>query len=154
MFASSLNKYQQITKINTEISTYFIPGSCTRHYSSNRGQIRSKKSRTIGNILSPNTNTSLPHNTWLQQYGCYKHSINRCKTCKYLTQTNEFTSYVTKKTFPIKQYINCSTFHVIYIISCMQYVGCTTRKLGGCMTQVLFRISSWTDVLTFSCKIC
>ncbi|XP_056372529.1 fibroblast growth factor 18 isoform X1 [Hyla sarda] len=52
----------------------------------------------------------------------------------------------TGKTYKIKQYVNCNTTHVIYLIYCtkckMQYVGCTTTplKMSAAEENVDFRI--------------
>ncbi|OCT70327.1 hypothetical protein XELAEV_18037251mg [Xenopus laevis] len=53
---------------------------------------------------------------------------NRCLTCKYL-KSQEIRSTVTRKTYSIKQFVNCNSTGVIYLITCKkcnkQYIGCT-----------------------------
>lgn len=57
----------------------------------------------------------------------------RCSLCQFVLQSKTFTSFATEQTFQIKNYINCSSTHIIYVINCnacrLQYVGCTIGKM-------------------------
>ena len=48
--------------------------------------------------------------------------------------TKETTSTANDKKFLLRQYINCNTTFVVYVITCrdcnLQYVGCTTNELN------------------------
>jgi len=57
----------------------------------------------------------------------------KCKCCTVITMTNTFQSTVTNNEYIIANNMNCSTSHIIYLITCKkckkQYVGETKRKL-------------------------
>ena len=65
--------------------------------------------------------------------GTYQCKKNQCKMCNLVTNTNKFTSNQTKETFHNKQYANCTSNNIIYLITCkkcnMQYVGQTKHNL-------------------------
>ena len=56
-----------------------------------------------------------------------------CKTCPYITNTNDFKSNTTKEVFKNNALHTCRTAGVVYLINCtkcgMQYVGETGREL-------------------------
>ena len=55
-----------------------------------------------------------------------------CVACKYSKEMNTFTSAVTNKQYTIRQFVNCSSSNVVYMISCkcdLQYVGKTSRPV-------------------------
>lgn len=64
----------------------------------------------------------------------------RCKNCINMTSyTNEFCSTVTKQTFKIKTFIDCSSSFGIYMLECpckLQYVGRTMMTLRNCMNKL------------------
>ncbi|XP_078535778.1 uncharacterized protein LOC144822305 [Lissotriton helveticus] len=59
----------------------------------------------------------------------------RCITCEYLLQTSSVTSYVTRRTYAIRQHLTCRSTCIIYVIQCQrqsckkQYVGQTVNDL-------------------------
>ena len=64
--------------------------------------------------------------------GCFKcHS--KCDLCRnYFTKSSSFTSFITGKTYQIKELLSCESHNVIYLASCnkcrLQYVGSTTNN--------------------------
>lgn len=118
-------------------------------------RIVSRRAPTLGSILSPSV-VECPsrEHTWLQYKGCFKCGTPRCGMCKYLIQGNEVTSCVTKKKFCIKQYLNCNTRHVVYVMTCnschIQYVGCTTRMFKERMREHLGGMRSERSTGNFS----
>lgn len=94
-----------------------------------------KKAPTLGNTLCPSpvqaTDSNKP--TWLKHYGCYKGAHGICTCCKLIEMSQAFTSAKIGLTYNIKQYINCNTTYVVYLITCwmcnIQYVGSTIYKL-------------------------
>lgn len=79
-----------------------------------------------------------------QKNGSFKCNHSKCKCCSNITDgTSEFKSYSTKRTFPIKQQLNCGSTNIIYIISCtcgLQYVGKTSQTLRMCMNSHRYNI--------------
>lgn len=95
----------------------------------------SKKAITLGNILSPSMICSQADTkpTWLRHVGCYQCSHTRCICCQYIKKSTSFISTATNMTYPIKQYMNCSTTYVVYLFTCNlchdQYTGSTSCSL-------------------------
>ena len=62
--------------------------------------------------------------------GCYKCGSKRCELCKYITETNTFTSTVTGETFKINHHFDCNDKCLVYLMTCnkwkKQYTGQTT----------------------------
>lgn len=65
--------------------------------------------------------------------GSFHCDLNTYKYCHVRKVTKTVPSPTTGEQHPFKQYINCGTTYVIYVIQCtschVQYVGCTTRPL-------------------------
>lgn len=107
-----------------------------------------KKAPTLSNILSPSmVKSSKARNpTWLQFPGCFKCSHRRCICCNHLEVSNHFISIVTNKQYSVKQYINCNTTYVVYLITCSacstQYVGSTTCSLKTRVRRHLSDVNS------------
>ena len=62
-----------------------------------------------------------------------------CKCCRFIISTDIFQSTITGKIYTIPNKLNCSSSHVIYLITCQkckkQYVGETNRKLKERLTD-------------------
>lgn len=93
----------------------------------------SRKNRTLGSILSPTVLPSSSSETCLDCKGCYRCGKTCCGTCKHVEHKKEFISVQTQQFFSIQTFINCSTAHLVYLITCkdcmLQYVGSTIRTL-------------------------
>lgn len=93
-----------------------------------------RKAPTHANILSPSLIKSAKSKNpkWLHYPGCFKCSHSRCICCNYIEVSIHFTSVVMNK-YAVKQYFNCNTTYVVYLITCdacaTQYVGSTTYTL-------------------------
>lgn len=60
------------------------------------------------------------------------HACGHCNICKYVHKTDVFTNTDGTKKCKIKQFINCSTTSVIYMLCCLcnkMYIGKTKRQL-------------------------
>ena len=62
--------------------------------------------------------------------GCRGCGSSRCQVCKSISITQEFTSFITKKTYKINHSFDCNDKCLICLLSCKscgkQYVGNTT----------------------------
>jgi len=91
----------------------------------NRMQICYKQPRNLRNMV-----TNLKNPSPLEENpGCRK--CGRCSvSCPVLVEGTRFTSTNTKKTYPIRQKMNCDSSYVIYLSTCKrcggQYVGKST----------------------------
>ncbi|XP_041420379.1 uncharacterized protein LOC121394196 [Xenopus laevis] len=97
-----------------------------------------RRSHTLRDHLSPSmyreTNRGDQRNKgFLKVEGSHKCGSRRCITCQHMKISKEFKSTVTNTSFKIRDYINCNTSTVVYLITCLkcqkQYVGCTSRTL-------------------------
>lgn len=94
-----------------------------------------KKAPTLRQILSPSLFVNKPptERSWLAQKGTYRCGHTRCRCCTLLDTTNTIVSSSNHSVHEMKQYINCNTRNIIYLITCtesqLQYVGHTTQSL-------------------------
>ncbi|OCT87659.1 hypothetical protein XELAEV_18021356mg [Xenopus laevis] len=110
-------------------------------------RVVARRAPTIGSVLAPSLYQKETNNTtWLQSIGSYKCGGPRCVTCTVLKKSTQFTSSVTQETYQIRNYINCNTQSVIYLLTCMkcskQYVGCTMRRLKERIREHLNLVST------------
>lgn len=97
----------------------------------------SRRANTLRNKLSPSlfNDSPLSQPTWLQHKGTYPCGHKVCVCCTVLTVSDHFQSYTNGSNFTNKQYINCNSKNIIYLISCskcrVQYVGHTSQSLKG-----------------------
>lgn len=93
-----------------------------------------KKAPSLADLVSPSLVVAPSENrfTWLKHTGCYNCASPRCDGCNYIDVPKTFKSVVTEKVYTVKQYINCNTSHVVYLVTCtachVQYVGSTVCK--------------------------
>ena len=64
--------------------------------------------------------------------GCFKCDSKRCEVCKYITETDTFTSTVTGETFKINHRFDCNDKCLVYLMTCnkckKQCTGQTTDQ--------------------------
>ncbi|XP_053568734.1 usherin [Bombina bombina] len=106
-----------------------------------------RKLRTLANILSPSMLPTSTTDNWLTPKNVFFHCGSRkCTSCSYATLGDTFKSTGDEKSFKIKEYINCNTSYVIYLLTCklcnIKYVGQTTRTLK---TRILEHLRSIGD---------
>ncbi|OCT72372.1 hypothetical protein XELAEV_18035350mg [Xenopus laevis] len=108
-----------------------------------------RRAYTLGDLLSPSLyreNENRKQDDFLRFNGCFKCGQIRCITCKYLKTSKEFNSTVTKNVYRIKQYINCCSKGIVYLITCTkcgkQYVGCTIRSLKERIREHINQVSN------------
>src|SRR6218665_4043554 len=69
-----------------------------------------------------------------QSIGAFKCNSPRCHTCQDITMTKHFRSTYTRRSYTIKDTLDCKSRNIIYLITCkkcnMQYVGETSRRLS------------------------
>ena len=62
--------------------------------------------------------------------GSLRYGSKRCEVCKYITETNTFTSSVTGETYKINHRLDCNEKCLVYLLTCnkckKQYTGQTT----------------------------
>uniref|UniRef100_A0A803J6K6 GIY-YIG domain-containing protein n=1 Tax=Xenopus tropicalis TaxID=8364 RepID=A0A803J6K6_XENTR len=93
-----------------------------------------RKGRDMASWLSPSLYTSKKRTIpWLNYIGNYRCGRKRCKACHFLNVSKKFNSTHTGAEFQIKQYLNCLSKEVVYLITCScgsQYVGKTVRNVS------------------------
>lgn len=112
-------------------------------------QCVARRATTLGNKLCPSliqtTQTHQP--SWLKHLGCYRCGHNICICCKFINVSRIFTSTNTGLIYNVKQYINCNTTFVVYLITChtcnTQYVGSTMCKLKDRFRRHLSDVNSF-----------
>ena len=67
--------------------------------------------------------------------GSFRYGSKRCEVCKYITETNAFTSSVTGQTYKINHRLDCNHKCLVYLLTCnkckKQYTGQTTDNFRG-----------------------
>ena len=70
-----------------------------------------------------------------EQLAEYKCGSKRCEVCKYITETDSFTSTVTGETIRINHRFDCNNNCLVYLMACnkykKQYTGLTTDQFHG-----------------------
>ncbi|XP_053377373.1 uncharacterized protein LOC123529459 [Mercenaria mercenaria] len=84
--------------------------------------------------------------------GVLKCNRTRCSHCANITESVQFTSSQTLKTYDVKENLNCMSENVIYLITCkkckLQYVGQTHQKCSQRMNSHKFDIRHFPDTPT------
>ncbi|XP_053571161.1 oxidative stress-induced growth inhibitor 2 isoform X2 [Bombina bombina] len=100
--------------------------------------IRDKVTQKFHHKIPPTTNWLTPTK------GNYRCGHVPCKSCKYTDKSFTFTSSQTHKSYPITTRMDCTSTHIIYLITCslcqQQYVGITTRPLKDRIREHLLSI--------------
>lgn len=116
----------------------------TRFLSSKRFQGVPARSSTLRDILvsaNSSTITSRPKGN----HRCERN----CSTCPHMAITTTFTSTSTGKSYKIQGSFSCTSWNVIYLITCkachLQYVGQTSNTLSTRMNQHLSSIRRCSD---------
>ena len=94
----------------------------------------SRRAPTLGGVLSPSLFVSKPiSQTWLNFVGTFKCGTHGCRYCPLIGTGQVVKSCSNGRDFKIKEFINCNTKYVVYVITCnschVQYVGRTIRRL-------------------------
>lgn len=114
-------------------------------------KVVSKRAPTVGQKLSPSlfSSNSDTKRTWLTLSGFFGCNTPKCITCGVAQHGAGFKSETTGKEYKIKQYINCDTKSVVYLVTCqmckVQYVGCTMRKLRNRIAEHVLGIKNPTS---------
>ncbi|XP_075208170.1 uncharacterized protein LOC142313072 [Anomaloglossus baeobatrachus] len=69
--------------------------------------------------------------TWLDRKPIGTFRCGHCKFCKWVAQKKEVVSAITGKTYRIREFVNCGSEGVIYLITCncpLNYIGKTKRE--------------------------
>ena len=64
----------------------------------------------------------------IRTVGCYKCGSKRCEVCKYVTETDTFTSTVTGETFKINHHFDCDDKCLVYLMTCNKFKKQCTRQ--------------------------
>ncbi|OCT80480.1 hypothetical protein XELAEV_18027292mg [Xenopus laevis] len=110
-------------------------------------RVVARRAPTLGMALAPGLfRVETKPKTWLQSQGMSKSGSMRCLTCEVILISDVFECSVTRETYRIRNYINCNTRAVVYLITCkkcrIQYVGCTMRNLKTRIREHLNTIKS------------
>ena len=86
-----------------------------------------KRGKNLKEILSPSRfKIEIPNS---QQVGCFSNNCGKnCNLCSFLVTTNFIQSFVTKETFPIKDFVHCESKNVIY---CINDIYCNLQNVGS-----------------------
>lgn len=133
-----MSKYICITSVFSALSEILMGGyRCV-----------SKKEKTLRNILLPSLVYTKPlaQPTWLRHKGSFIFAHTSCICCSHMDVSDSFHSFVTSSSYDIKQYINCNSIFVVYLISCMisqvPNVGSTCYCLvDTCLMQQRYHIN-------------
>ena len=92
-----------------------------------------RKNRTISNLLSKKQ---------IEKNGFSRacHPEKKLKCCKLITETNNFSSNITKKTYKIHHTSDCKSKNVIYLLECKL---CPVQYVGKAETELHFRLSNY-----------
>ncbi|OCT95527.1 hypothetical protein XELAEV_18013213mg [Xenopus laevis] len=110
-----------------------------------------RRSHTLRDHLSPSMYREMNkgdqrNRSFLKTEGSHKCGSRRCITCQHMKISKEFKSTVTNTSFKIRDYINCNTSTVVYLITCLkcqkQYVGCTSKTLKERIREHLSQIKN------------
>ena len=67
--------------------------------------------------------------------GLFEYGNKRCDVCKYITETDTFTSSVTVETYKINHRFDCNDKCLVHLLTCnkckKQYTGRTTDNFHG-----------------------
>lgn len=86
--------------------------------------------------------------TWLQTATVGSHSCGECSFCTYMPTKKAFVNPVDKKTYNIREFINCKSTGIIYAAQCtcpLLYVGKTTQQLRRRISQHVSTINTGRD---------
>lgn len=108
-----------------------------------------RRARTLKNVLAPSrlkkTRTDKINHSCgtVPRIGSFRCNKERCKCCSIIMHnTSEVQSFTTKKVFQLRNFLDCGSDNVIYVIVCscgLQYVGKTTQPLRVRMNNHRFR---------------
>ncbi|OCT94642.1 hypothetical protein XELAEV_18012324mg [Xenopus laevis] len=110
-----------------------------------------RRSHTLRDHLSPSKYREMNkgdqrNRSFLKIEGSHKCGSRSCITCQHMKISKEFKSTVTNTSFKIRDYINCNTSTVVYLLTCLkcqkQYVGCTSRTLKERIREHLSQIKN------------
>lgn len=117
---------------------------------SSRPLMTAKRSNNLGDLLVHSEYTWTINKKWLTSSrmspGMYK--CGHCNICRYVHQTNVFPNPCGGNDYKIKQFINCSTTRVIYMLTCpcnKTYVGKTKWALRVRIVEHIARIKKKED---------
>lgn len=129
-------QYQDIVKIVKQCLPILYADKALYDVHQRGCSFSSKKCPTLGSVLSPSlfrSQTRQSSHTWLNVTGSYPCGHGTCRQCCRHNKSKTVTSFSTGRVYSRKNYINCHSKHVIYVIKCkacqMQYVGCTIHSL-------------------------
>ena len=115
-----INKHLYLLYMNDEVKRVFTPKPMVSFRSS-----RKISSYLVRAKLYPIERT----------VGSFRYGSKRCEVCKYITETNAFTSSVTGQTYKINHRLDCNHKCLVYLLTCnkckKQYTGQTTDNFRG-----------------------
>lgn len=112
----------------------------TSHLDPNKFMVAYRRPKNLKDLLVHSSMGGPPTTT-----GTVPCAQPRCKTCQFIQSTTQFSSTRTGIIYHTIGHIDCSSTHVIYLITCnrclKQYVGQTSQSLRTRMMQHRYNIS-------------
>ena len=128
------SKWREIIKLDPLFNGYRLVTAYTVGQSLHRKLVSSMMTTNNDYQLQPNHTDPRSVTPASTQDGCFRCHSNRCRSCRYVNESNTIASFTNGNSFSIRGHINCRTPHVVYVISCLrchlQYVGETSRPLA------------------------
>jgi len=134
-----LHKYWDLFKLS--------PNPATQNLHSYKPVLAYKRGKNLRDFLV-NTKYVSDSSAGARSSKC---SRPRCSHCINIIETDSYVSSSNMSRFKLKENTNCSSTHVIYLITCqkcgMQYVGQTRQQVSKRMNSHRFDINNFTDPL-------
>lgn len=103
-----------------------------QHLSSSPPRFCFKRGQNIRDIVVSSTYMETPKTTWLDRGLNGNFRCGKCACCSHTFDTKVFSHPHSGKKYHIKEFINCQSTHVVYMLKCpcgLLYVGQTKRNL-------------------------
>ena len=123
---SIINKHLYLLYINNEVKRVFT----SKPMVSFRSSRKISSSNLVRAKLYPTERT----------VGSFRCGSKRCEVCKYITETDTFTSSITGETYKINHRLDCNDKCLVYLLTCnkckKQCTGQTTFVADGTITSI------------------
>lgn len=147
MFSTAFSlEFKKINNIINRHLPELQTDSTYAHILSGGTRVDPRRTPTLANILSLSyfTSSKAHKETWLSFKGNYRCGMGGCPCCPHRQSGEDFIITVSGKSYKIRDFNNCNTKHLIYLISWkirqIQYVGRMTRRLQDLLHDHVYDI--------------